>query len=752
MEVLAPVRDLKTLSIAINSGADAVYFAGDAFSARVGAQIERQEAIEMILYCRRRDIKCYLTVNTLIYQTEIPEFLEYLSDMYVAGVDAFIIQNVGLIPIIKEYFAECEVHASTQMHVSNLSAARLVVELGVDRIVMPRELPFDTIKQIKDLVDVPLEVFIHGALCVSYSGQCLISSLVGGRSANKGNCAQICRKNYQWHIDGKAFDGMKPLLNLKDLNASVHIDSYYDAGIDSLKIEGRLKSEEYIMASTQYYASHVNKDMESFINEDELKIVFNRDFTNGRIASSSSHEMMNYDRVNHQGLKVGHVIECQKGYCTINITKPINRLDQLRFVKDDFEDGIQVSQLFQDNHPLERVESGVVRVPVVRKIPKNATVYQLSDMKLKQQLTTIEHALHRRREVSLSLMVKVDVPIEIVLELEGQTHYFVGDVSTQQPLKHSVSIARIIEQLQKTNHTAYNFAIDVKHYEPVFIAMSQLSKMKTEIIDFLDATFTEPRNLNASVSQSSRIDHKIVQSSITYQVRDVAQASALCKVLPSQVYVTDLLEFRHIQAVLAKSGHTAIPVLPNIVDRIHFDTIVKIVENEPEIMVSELGYLNHFRNLKKLHSNYSLYVTNEFDQSLFHTLGVDTMTLPIEACHDQIVPLDTSQSELVVYGYVNAMNLNVCPINQSKITECGNCSLCIDKKYELVNEHNDRFLVRQVGFDQLVVFQSKPIDIIDQIKTYDGVVAKFRVIFEYETPHEVETILDRVNRKHKIYL
>lgn len=745
MEILAPVRSLETLKIAILTNANAVYFAGYSFSAREKAHITEHEFAEMVKLCRLCNVKSYITVNTLIYNDQLHEFIEYLKQLYLLGCDAFIVQNVGLIPFIKQYFPEIEVHASTQMHISNISAGLLVKELGCDRIVLPREFTFEQIKNFKDTVKLPIEVFAHGALCVSYSGQCFASSLVGGRSANKGSCAQMCRKEYRL-LSKQKIQKSYPVLNLKDLQTTHLINNFKDANVDSLKIEGRLKSLDYIMVATEYYSSLVNGTITDFTLED-LSRVYNRDFTSGMIDNKPSAENFNLDRVNHNGLLVGYVINQNENYVTIELSKPLHRLDHIRFVSDTFEDGIVCDRLFIDNQPTESVESGLVKVFVRKKIPINAKVYCVKSNKLQAHIKSRLNCKEPHRLIELEMFGKVGDKLTVNVLLGDETYAFQTHEVIAKALKSPVTLERVCEQLSKVQDTHFKFNFIKTDYESGFIAIKQISDLKTTIVNFLYKHFLKQRTLSVPQLESCINiceSNNSKRPQITFQVNTVSQANYLIDLPDTKVYVNDLRNLDAIKLTLDKTNHEVIPVLPNVIkNETIFYEIISLVANYDTVMVSELGFLNYFKDKKRVITNFTCYCTNIIDQSLFKELNVTQITLPIEASVQQLDCFDY-KSEIIVYGTVQAMSLNNCPINKTKIGDCGNCTICQDERYYLENEFNDKFMIKYLGFNNLALLSHKPINRIKELELSKKNIDFYRIIIEDESKDELMSIINSI--------
>ncbi|MCF0142169.1 MAG: U32 family peptidase, partial [Parasporobacterium sp.] len=256
-EVLAPAGTMEALIAAVNAGADAVYVGGSFFSARAFAgNFDEEELIRAIEFCHLYGVKLYMTVNTLLKSDEMERLPAYMEPYYHAGVDGIIVQDVGVAAVLKEHFPDLPLHGSTQMSITSRHGAALLKSMGFTRVVPARELSIEEIKNIKANVDIEIETFIHGAMCFAYSGKCLLSSYLGGRSGNRGRCAQPCRHMYKINTPSGTVN--EYAMSLKDMNTLSLIPEIIAAGIDSLKIEGRMKKPEYVASTVAAYVKAVD--------------------------------------------------------------------------------------------------------------------------------------------------------------------------------------------------------------------------------------------------------------------------------------------------------------------------------------------------------------------------------------------------------------------------------------------------------------------------------------------------------------
>ena len=349
-ELLAPVGSIESLYAAIEAGADAVYLSGKKYGARVYANnFNDEELIEAIKYAHIYGVKVYVTVNTIIYEYEVEDFINYIDMLHKNNVDAIIIQDIGMFDLIRKTYPNLELHISTQMHIHNIEGVKFFEKLNAQRVVLARETSIDVIKEIKKNTNIELEVFTHGALCISYSGECLMSSLIGGRSGNRGACAGCCRLPYDIISDNKIINKDKYPLSTKDLMTLEHIDELIESGIDSFKIEGRMKRPEYVYQVVSLYRkaidSYINTGKSTITQEDikEMKKLFNREFTNGYLFNEKY--IINGKRPNHQGVEIGSVIDYKNGYVYIKLTDKLNVHDGIRILGKS-DKGLMLNKMF----------------------------------------------------------------------------------------------------------------------------------------------------------------------------------------------------------------------------------------------------------------------------------------------------------------------------------------------------------------------------------------------------------------------
>jgi len=431
-ELLAPAGSWEALVAAVENGADAVYLGGRQFNARLRAgNFDHSELVRAIEYAHMRGVKVYVTVNTLLADRELPEAALFLHFIHNAGADAAIIQDLGLARLARNVLPELALHASTQMTVHNLPAAELLREAGFRRIILARELSLDAITAIVKRSGIEVEVFGHGALCLCYSGQCLFSSMVGGRSGNRGLCAQPCRLRYEL-TDEKGRVAVNPgvagdyLLSTRDLNLSNCLPELIKSGIVSLKIEGRMKRPEYVATVVRIYRRLIDRAVNggNYRVEPEeareLAQVFNRGFTTGYLFGRFKGELMNCSQPNNRGIKLGRVksYDRERRQAEIILEEPLQTGDGIEiWVTEGGRVACKVGRMFQDGGAVERASAGTTALlPVKGRVRPGDRVFKIFDICLFRRARATFTSPQKRRKIPLLFFVKgrLNMPLSIV--------------------------------------------------------------------------------------------------------------------------------------------------------------------------------------------------------------------------------------------------------------------------------------------------------------------------------------------------
>lgn len=469
MELLVPVGDKASFFAALNASCDAVYLAGKSFGARSFApNFEEEELLEVIQLGKIYGVKVYITMNTLIKDDEVDTFLEQVELLYRHGVDAIIMQDFGMIALCLKKYPNLEIHASTQCNSSSLETIELLYQLGVKRVVLPREMSLAEINEIT--VPIEKEIFIHGALCVSYSGCCLYSQMLGGRSGNRGQCAGSCRLPYTlYEGSNKKKEGY--LLSMKELHMKDLIHSL-PKDIVSLKIEGRMKGASYVSFITQYYRKIMNGLSISINEEDQLKSLFYRGFTKGHLFGEK--DLINSTSPNHQGLPIGEVIYLRDDKIIMKLKKELNQGDGIRFLHS--KKGMMVNFLYDEKEKLiaKGEKNQIVMVDNKIDLQQVDIVTKTTNVTLEKEVIT--DRIIRKVPITITCIAKKNQPLQ--LEFNDFNNH---KVTYEGPLvceasKQPLSKERISEQLKKLGNSPFVCeTIEIEMDADIFLRIGDLN-------------------------------------------------------------------------------------------------------------------------------------------------------------------------------------------------------------------------------------------------------------------------------------
>ena len=503
MELLCPAGNKESLIAAINSGANAVYLSGKKFGARAfAANFSNEELKEAIRIGKVYGVKIYVTMNTLVKENEIEEFLEQVEFLYSNGVDAILMQDFGMICLCLKKYPNLEIHASTQAHNSSLQGIDFLYKLGVKRVVLPREMSLDEIKLIKTPIEK--EVFIHGALCVSYSGRCLMSQVLGGRSGNRGECAGCCR--FKWKLyksDKLVKEGY--LLSMKELNLSediLRLTPY----VDSLKIEGRMKSPTYVSFITSYYRKILDGEKITDIDRENLQSLFYRGYTKGHLLNNK--DLVNTKSPNHIGLPIGKVIDVTDSKITILLDKELAQEDGIRFLESG--KGLIVNYLYDMKDRL--ISKGSPKQKIILDNKIGLTTLDTVSLTTNHKLITKFSTITKKVDIAIKVIAKINEPLEISFIKDNIIVSEKGNI-VERAKSAIVTKERIISQVKRLGNTPFNcHEIDVLLDDDIFIPMGEINVLRrtlTErLIGKLMMNFKEPviKDINLDYINSNDID------------------------------------------------------------------------------------------------------------------------------------------------------------------------------------------------------------------------------------------------------
>ena len=492
VELLAPAGSFEALKAAVNNGADAIYLGGKNFSARAFAKnFDHEELIEAITYCHLRNVKIYITVNTLLNDYELENAIKECDFYYRNNVDALIIQDFGLYYLLKEKYPDFELHCSTQMHIHNIEGLKVAKSLGFKRVVIPRESNLDFIKEACKL-DIEIECFVHGAICVSYSGQCLMSSITNNRSANKGMCAQCCRLDYKLYKkdDSKILNKDNPyILSPKDMFLLNDLPSLIEAGVNSFKIEGRMKSPAYVGYVTSVYRKAIDSyfNDEEFILDDEslynLKVLFNRDFTNGYL-NNDLDNIFDHNKPNHLGVLIGEVLDTKNNKVRIKLFKTLNQFDGVRIVDKDYEEGFIVNYLYVDGKLKNSANmNDVIELKCKHMFTKGSLLYKTIDKDLEDRILNIKD---KKLPLNINASFLNDEEVIIKGDVLDYNFEYHTDIICQKAKNAPLNNDNIIKQFSKLNDTPYYLNETNINIDNAFLTIKELNDIRRKLIEYIN--------------------------------------------------------------------------------------------------------------------------------------------------------------------------------------------------------------------------------------------------------------------------
>lgn len=703
-ELLAPAGNMDAFLAAIEAGANAIYIGGYTFGARAFANnFSDDEIIKCINYAHLYGVKVYITVNTIVYEKEVDLFLNYIDFLHRNNVDAIIIQDLGMFDLVRKVYPNLELHASTQMHIHNLNGVLNLQKWGAKRVVMARETSYETLKEIKKHTSIELEVFVHGALCVSYSGQCLMSSLIGGRSGNRGKCAGTCRQQYNLIDDNeKKYNEDSYLLSTRDLNTLEDIGKLIELGIDSFKIEGRMKRAEYVYLVVSIYRKAIDnylKYKETRITENdilELKKIYNRKFTKGYLFNDKN--IMNTYRPNHLGIKIGKVIKKDKNSIYIKLNNKLINGDGIRFLNKVEDDGLIISQMYINKQKvISAKENDVIEIKGNINCDNGATVIKTTD---KEQMDKLNNLINKRtRKVSINgkVIVKQDEFMKITLNDGKNEVTFISDEKPQLATNKPLMKEDIEKQIKKINDTVYTFRnLEIYTDNKSFVPLSKLNEIRRGAIELLD----QKRLYNIEYKKCSyNIDlpnfNTVNKENILIRNKDMYNKIKSKKF--NELYLLDYLyngindDRKVLKLSRVQNGNRKYDI---------------------PVLVGEIGSI-----IKDCYTDFSFNVVNSYTVAFLHSIGVNRVTLSQELNDEEIKELidayikryqKNPNLELIVYGREEMM------ISKYNILK----NLNNHNNYFLMDKYKNRMPIL-INNDIMTIFNYNIRDKKDKFKYFD---------------------------------
>ena len=715
MNIVAPAGNYEKLEAAIKAGANEVYFGLKGFGARRNNQnLNIQEILDGIDYAHLRGVKTLLTLNTIMKDVEIDSAYYNISRIYEHGIDAVIVQDLGFVKFLKENFPELTIHGSTQMTVANHVEANKLKELGLSRVVLARELSFEEIKSIRKKTDIELEIFVSGSLCIAYSGNCYISSFIGGRSGNRGLCAYSCRKKFQDEEGNKAY-----FLSPNDqLLQTEEINKLKEIGIDAIKVEGRKKSNEYVYETVSYY----DNILKGKPRPTESYKLFNRGYSKGYFYLDN--KLMNFKYSSNFGYFLGARIENSNNF---KIDDELILGDGVQFVDKDFEkiSGEYVSRITIKGEKVQKAERN--DIVSIGKLPEGTKyIYKnyskeindriIHNLKVSKRFSSVDAELYAEKGKEMVLKFSLN-------NLKGEriSATIKGNIITEVARKE-ITKEQIAEKLGELGETTFELGnVKIDYDGTSFIPFSELKNLKRECIKQLEIKLLESYKRAGSPKKEYLFNNEKIEKEPLFSalVSNKEQEKACREAGITKIYYK--------QYDVAKEKNL------DKTDKIKLDT--NLASNLYQAVMGEKNGLKGQSldwNLN-VYNNYTLDLFSEFD-------NLETVFLSPELNYKQLknIKSDKIKKGMVIYGYLKGMYI------EHKI---------FDKEYkELKGEHYDRYKVLKNDLDNIELYLDKPMNLIpklDLIREFN--FDELRMDFTFETAQEVKKIIGSLKTKKGNY-
>lgn len=730
-ELLVPVGNMDSLKAAVMNGADAIYLGGKRFGARAFAgNFNDEEMISAIHFAHLYGVKIYVTVNTVVFESELEDVYNYCLFLHKTGVDALIVQDLGLMSLLKRRLPNLEIHASTQVHNVSESGLRILEDLNVKRVVFARELSLATIDSYKTSMEK--EIFIHGALCVSYSGECLFSSVLLGRSGNRGECAQVCRLPYKL-LENDEFvkTDSKYLLSTKELKTVSKFKEIMDSSVKSLKIEGRMKSPEYVACVTRLYRNLIDyyygKDcLRVSKYEEDLKVIFNRQYTYGYLFNATNDEIINIHTSNHVGVHLGKVFKVTNKYIYIKLDSQLNQGDGIRI--NETNDGMIVNFLYDESLKLTSVCKNSAVIDNKIKASVGDSVNKTSDITI----------INKYRELPVR---KVDIDVMFThnencatLEITDGINVVKKEADIVFPSKNiSIKKEDIIKQLSKLGNTPFKIAnISVGEFESKFINIKDLNAMRRNAVEELIFIRENSKKEVIQRKDNEEMHKNSLEEKLTLSVL-VRNEEQLLKCLTyfDRIYVIDGNLYN-----LYKDN----PKIYYRGSRIYEKTNIK------NTLATELGEIYDGAKI----SDYFLNITNhETLDYLSKYVDINTLSIELEDDNiERIMKHNNYNVEMLLYSTFELMITKYCPVNKvaNKDTVC---TKCMKNEYKLVDRNGSKYPIKTDVKNHLThILDSKVTNNLEKLKYYYNLgIRNFRIELNSEDSKEIDDIIKNLDNQ-----
>lgn len=722
VELLAPAGTMEALKAAVNCGCDAIYLGMNKYGARAYATNFDFDTIkEAISYCHLNNVKIYVTMNTIVFEDELEEAYLQIKNLYDLGIDAIIIQDIALLDYVKTHCPDMEAHASTQMGLDDTFGVLEAKSFGADRVVLGRECSIDRVKKVKEETKVPVEVFAHGAHCVSYSGNCLMSGLIGYRSGNRGRCVGSCRKPYE--LINKTTNeslGTSYILSMKDLAT---IESIKDLSfVDSLKIEGRMKEPTYVANVIKHYREAIDNGKASDDAIFNLEKTFQRSYTKGYLFGVDKKDVTNIKKPNHLGYYVGNISNV-KGKCyEISLIREINQNDVIS-IESKNEITYPLTKMFDANNNFIKSANKKCYIYMDDKASVGDKVYVVKDTNYLEKLEEYAKTLHYRVKVSFYLDLVIGKPIKLTA-VSGYHSYTLESDFIVEESKREVVYDNVFKQLNRLNDTVYEIeSLEITGDSFAFAPASKLNELRRNVIEGLNIE---------RLKVERTFEEKTFDESINIKLSDKSLS----------VFCTTKAQYE----VAKELG----------IKEIYFDNYVKrndakYIEEKEVMLLGGYNGLNYYKDKNVyLVSDFSFNVVNSRSLYLLHKHGINRITLSHELNKQNILDMISEfekryntkpNLEMIVYGHAHLMNTKYCPLKVNNL-----CGKCRSNQYVIKDNYGEFSIISHPDCTTTIV-NGRPLNLLDEINYLPDAITTFRLQFTIESKEETKEIILKAMEK-----
>lgn len=758
IELLAPAGNFESLKAAVAAGANAVYLAGENFGARAYAEnFSRENLAKAVKFAHLRNVSVHVTTNTILADDELEDFSDYIKFLRDANVDALLIQDLGAAKIAQEIAPEIPLHASTQMTIHNLEGVLMLAELGFSRVVLSRELSLKEISYIAKNSPVETEIFIHGALCVCYSGQCLMSSMIGARSGNRGKCAQPCRLPYEL-VDSDGYEILKNsvgeyLLSPKDLNTLDILPEIVSSGVTSLKIEGRMKRPEYVATVVKVYRDALDKILsgqEVFsTTEDHKKLaqIFNRDFTTAYLEKNPGKNLISDKRPNNRGILIGRVVKVEKNKVILKLSEKIHVGDQIEIWVKVGGRKTFTADNFTDDGDLCSIE-----VSDTRGIKIHDRAFRIFDAEMMSEAEKffVDESIIKKIPVTADIFAKIGEPLTLTMtDSDGNSATAKTNFIVETAKNHPITVEILNKQIGRLGNSVFQLrSLTAELDKNLMVPISELNEVRRKVTESLENQRLEKFNkksVKPIFMKSEKFEpYHVKNTELIAQIDTLKKLNvALEKGADAVLYGGENFcnrpitkeEIKQALEITHQAGKKFYLATPRIVRLNEIDNLKRILKtgNFDAIYVHNLGTLRLAKEITDIpiRTDFSLIVFNNYTINFLKKLGVAGVTLSPELTLAQIKKMAKSSSlpvECVVHGRTELMISEYCMLGSflGEIDKKNCVHVCKKNNFYIRDRKDVFFPVVTDQFCRMHILNSKILSMIEHREEFK-IVAGVRV-------------------------